>query len=149
MPASRPPRLTPKDFHILETMLKERSGSTDPLLPLLQRKLATAIIVPTQDMPRDVVTLYSRVRYRIDDQPAVTRIVIHDALHEVMGATLPVSSLRGLALLGLTSGTATTICYFGSATETIHVEAIVYQPEAARFAGKAEDCAKEPQDAPR
>lgn len=148
MPENKPPRLTPKDFHILETMLKERSGSNDPLLPLLQHKLATAIVVPTHEMPPDVVTLYSRVRYRIDDQPAVTRIVIHDALHEVMGATLPVSSLRGLALLGLTGGTATTVRYFGSATETIHIEAVVYQPEAARFAGKAMGRAEEPQDLP-
>jgi len=152
-------RITPKDLHILQTMFNERKGSNDPLLPLLQHKLETAIVLPSHEIPPEVVTLYSRVRYRIDAQPAVTRIVIHDALHEtplgdygqyideIMGATVPVSSLRGLALLGLTSGTTTTIRYFGTAMETIHVEAIVYQPEAARFTGNAENRAKVPHDA--
>jgi len=140
-------RITPKDLHILQTMFNERKGSNDPLLPLLQHKLETAIVLPSHEIPPEVVTLYSRVRYRIDAQPAVTRIVIHDALHEIMGATVPVSSLRGLALLGLTSGTTTTIRYFGTAKETIHVEAIVYQPEAARFTGNAENRAKVPHDA--
>jgi len=140
-------RITPKDLHILQTMFNERKGSNDPLLPLLQHKLETAIVLPSHEIPPEVVTLYSRVRYRIDAQPAVTRIVIHDALHEIMGATVPVSSLRGLALLGLTSGTTTTIRYFGTAMETIHVEAIVYQPEAARFTGNRENRAKVPHDA--
>src|SRR3546814_4404355 len=56
-------RLTTKDFNILQAMLEERRERDDPLVPLLREKLATAIVLPPQAVPADVVTLYSRVRY--------------------------------------------------------------------------------------
>src|SRR3546814_2088554 len=71
-------RLTTKDFNILQAMLEERRERDDPLVPLLREKLATAIVLPPQAVPADVVTLYSRVRYSIGGSPATTRIVIHD-----------------------------------------------------------------------
>src|SRR5690606_38376352 len=107
-------------------------SSDDPLVPLLQDKLAVAAIVAEHAMPPDVVTLYSRVRYRIDSLPPATRILIHDPAHEVIGATLAVASPRGLALLGLAPGQAATLAGPDGAVETICVDAVLYQPEAAR-----------------
>lgn len=109
-----------------------RSSNEDPLVPLLREKLAAAAIVPEHAMPPDVVTLYSRVRYRIDALPPATRILIHDSAHEVIGATLAVASPRGLALLGLASNQTATLAGSDGAVETICVEAVLYQPEAAR-----------------
>jgi hypothetical protein len=46
-------------------MLAERSERDDPLVPLLREKLATAKLLLPHEVPHDVVTLYSRVRYRV------------------------------------------------------------------------------------
>jgi regulator of nucleoside diphosphate kinase len=125
-------RLITPDFHILQELLAERSGGNDPLGPLLQGKLSRAQILPAHDIPSDVVTLYSRIRYRVGTQAPVTRIVIPDAAHEVLGATLPVTHPRGLALLGIAEGTRLTFCDTAGECEEITVEKVVYQPQAAR-----------------
>lgn len=125
-------RLITPDFHILQELLAERSGGNDPLGPLLQSKLSRAQVLPPHDIPSDVVTLYSRTRYRVGTQAPVTRIVIPDAAHEVLGATLPVTHPRGLALLGMAEGTRLTFSDTAGESEVILVEKIVYQPQAAR-----------------
>ena len=58
-------RLTPKDQYILHALLAQR-GNNDSLTLLLREKLAAATVVQEHAMPPDVVTLYSRVRYRVD-----------------------------------------------------------------------------------
>ena len=126
-------RLTPKDQHLLHALLAQR-GKDDSFTLLLREKLAAATIVPEHAMPPDVVTLYSRVRYRIGELPPTTRILIHDPAHAIVGATLSVSSPRGLALLGLAAGATTTFTNPDSVAESISVEEILYQPEAASAA---------------
>lgn len=123
--------LTTKDFSILETMLERCLGQADPLRPILQAKLSATTVVLRDDVPADVVTLNSRVRYRIDDHPAETRIVSQSEMPGMVGALLPISHPRGLALLGLAEGQRFTIARDGQ-DETISVLEVVYQPEAAR-----------------
>ncbi|HMA16013.1 MAG: nucleoside-diphosphate kinase [Bacteroidota bacterium] len=126
-------RLTPKDQHLLHALLAQ-GGKDDSFTLQLREKLAAATIVPEHAMPPDVVTLYSRVRYRIGDQPPATRILIHDPAHAIVGATLPVSNPCGLALLGVAAGATTTLAGPDGAVESISVEEILYQPEAASAA---------------
>lgn len=126
-------RLTPKDRHILHVLLAQ-CGNDDTFTLLLREKLAAATVVQEHAMPPDVVTLYSRVRYRIDGLPPATRILIHDPAHEIIGATLPVSSPRGLALLGVAAGATTSLAAPDGGVESISVEAVLYQPEAASAA---------------
>lgn len=123
-------RLTPKDQHLLHALLAQR-GTDDAFTLMLREKLAAATIVPEHAVPRDVVTLYSRVRYRVDDLPPTTRILIHDPAHEIVGATLLITNPRGLALLGLAAGATTVVARPEGGVETITVEEILYQPEAA------------------
>src|SRR3546814_11260656 len=59
-------------------------------------------------------------------------IVVHDDAHGVVGATLPVATPRGLALLGLAKHARATLRGRHGLAETIHVEDIVYQPQASR-----------------
>lgn len=123
--------LTTKDFTILEVMLDRRLGSDTALVPLIRRKLDNAVVVFRDDIPADVVTLNSRVSYRIDDQEPETRIVSHDELRGLVGFTLPITHPRGLALLGLTVGGSMTIPAAGGGAETLSVEKVLFQPEAA------------------
>lgn len=130
--------LTTKDFTILEVMLDRRLGSDSALVPLIRRKLDNAVVVFRDDVPADIVTLNSRVSYRVGDQEPETRIVSHDELRGLVGFTLPITHQRGLALLGLASGGSITIPT-ADGTETLHVEKVLFQPEAA---GRALDSSR-------
>lgn len=123
--------LTTKDFTILEVMLDRCHGLDDPLRPILQAKLSASQVVFRDDIPADVVTLSSRVRYRIDDGPAETRIISHDEMRGLVGSVLSITNPRGLALLGLAEGQSFTVGEGGDRV-TMHVVEVVYQPEAAR-----------------
>lgn len=130
--------LVTKDFQILETMLAERSAHGDPLVPLLRQKLSGALVLPPHEIPPGVVTLYSRVRYSIDQQPATTRILVLDPAHEIVGATLRITHPAGLALLGLTEGAVLAVPDAAGVPQRLVVEKILYQPEAAGRAAAPE-----------
>jgi regulator of nucleoside diphosphate kinase len=123
--------LTTKDYSILEMML-ERQPADTALAMLLRHKIDTAQIVFGQDINPAIVTLGSRTTYRVDDQPAQTRVVTHDHMRGLVGLLLPITNLRGLALLGLAEGESITIISNDDNEEMITVQAVVYQPEASR-----------------
>ncbi len=123
--------LTAKDFSILEIMLERCLGQADPLRPILQDKLSAATVLFQDDIPAGIVTLNSRVRYRVDEHSAETRIVSQGDMRGMVGALLPITQPRGLALLGMAEGQHYTLARNGR-SETISVLEVVYQPEAAR-----------------
>lgn len=85
-----------------------------------------------EDIPANVVTLSSRVAYRVNDGTAETRIVAHDHMRGLVGMLLPITNPRGLALLGLAEGQSISIPTSDGRLETLTVHEVVYQPEAAR-----------------
>ena len=58
--------LTTKDLTILEVMLARCLGREDPMAPLLRRKIDSATVVFSDDVPPDVATLNSRVNFSVD-----------------------------------------------------------------------------------
>lgn len=124
--------LTAKDFTIIEVMLERCPGPDEPRRALLARKVAAASVVFQGDVPPDVATLNSRVSFRVDDRPAATRIISHDRMNAPVGLFLPVTTLRGLALLGLSEGQPLRFDGPGGAVETVLLQSVDYQPEAAR-----------------
>lgn len=124
--------LTTKDFTILEVMRDRRAGSDDPLSPILARKIATAIVMFREDIPADVATLSSRVTFSVDGRDADTRVISHDKMAASVGMFLPITTARGLALLGLREGQAFQLATRDGDTEEILLETVHYQPEAAR-----------------
>jgi len=125
-------QLTTKDYTILEVMLERHAGRDETLAGLLRRKLAHALVTFRDDIPADVVTLSSRVTYRVDGGPAETRIVAHDDMRGLVGMLLPITHPRGLALLGLAEGQSISLRKEDGSRETLTVQEVVYQPEAAR-----------------
>lgn len=125
-------RLTTKDYTLLEVMLDQQLERDDPITPILRRKLSAAVVTFREDIPANVVTLGSRVTYRVNDTPSETRIVTHDEMRSLVGSVLSITNPRGLALLGLAEGEQMTFHRADGTEETVSVETVVYQPEASR-----------------
>lgn len=132
MPNTEACRLTIKDYTILEVMLEQPAGRDDTIKAILRRKVSSATVMFRDDIPSNVVTLSSRVAYRVDGGPAETRIVAYGEMRGLIGMLLPITSPRGLALLGLGEGQSMSIPTRDGSIETLTVEKVVYQPEVAR-----------------
>lgn len=126
--------VTTKDFTILESMIRRAPPYNEGLLRLLRRKLATATVVLPEDVAPQVATLNSRVEYRIDGGRTECCVLVHGEDSTSHGLTLPISTLRGLALLGLAAGDSVSIERPDGRIETVFLENVAYQPEDARRA---------------
>jgi regulator of nucleoside diphosphate kinase len=129
--------LTTKDLTILEVMLDRRRDRDDSLVPVLKRKINSAVIMFRDDVPENVATLSSRVAFSIDGKAIDTRIISHEAMTSPTGMFLPITSLRGLALLGLVEGQEFRLGSRDAGEERIRLDKVHYQPEAAKRAGQA------------
>ena len=129
--------LTTKDLTILEVMLDRCLGRGDRLVPLLRRKIDSACVMFRDDVPENVATLSSRVAFSVDGKPTDTRIISHEKMTSPTGMYMPITSLRGLALLGLAEGQAFRFENRDGMEERVLLEKVLYQPEAARKARDA------------
>lgn len=125
-------RLTSKDFSVLEVMLERRIASGDAILPLLRCKVANADVVLVDSIEANVATLNSRVVFRVNGGPAETRTLVQNEVRGMVGAGLPITTMRGLVMLGLSEGQSALVERSTGETELILLEKVLYQPEAAR-----------------
>lgn len=135
MSHNRPITLTTADRLIVEGMLNCEDGHTGPRAFALRRKLEGATIVSPEEIPVDVATLSSRVKFRVDDGDAEERTLVASHAEELLGLTLLAWTSRGLALLGMSAGQQARILRLDGTPETITLEAVLYQPEAQRTNG--------------
>ena len=126
--------LTEKDFAILEAMLARRQALGDPLAPLIEHKLGEAVVVRGEAIDADIATLNSRVAFRVDALPVEERILVRHEGRGAVGRGLPIDTRRGLAILGMAVGRTTLVRRRDGGQETLSLEKILYQPEAARRA---------------
>ncbi len=124
--------LTTKDFTILEAMRDRCLGRDDPLAPILKRKLESATVMFRDDVPADVATLSSRVSYSVNGRDPDTRVLSHDAKASAVGMFLPITNLRGLALLGLAEGQVFDLTDEEGGDVRVLLQMVHYQPEAAK-----------------
>ena len=130
-------RLTTKDFAILETLLERKRALGDPLAAVLEKKLANASVVLIGSVDPDVVTINSRVTFRVDGKAAETRTVIQNEARGVVGGSLSMTTPWGLSLLGMTEGETNLVERAEGETEQIRVVKVLFQPEAALRASVA------------
>lgn len=128
--------LTTKDFTILETMRDRCLGRDDPFVSILKRKIESAMVVFRDDLPGNFASLNSRVTFSVDGRDPDTRVISRDRTASPVGMSLPITTLRGLALLGLSEGQEIVVTNIEGVEERILLEKVHYQPEAAR---RAED----------
>ncbi|MBL0935201.1 MAG: nucleoside-diphosphate kinase [Rhizobiaceae bacterium] len=128
---NQPCILTTKDFTIVEVMRDRCLDRNNPLASILTRKIASAIVMFRDDIPDDVATMSSRVTFSVDGRDPDTRIISHDPMASTTGMFLPVTTLRGLALLGLAEGDDFVFTNSEGVAERVVLERVQYQPEAA------------------
>ncbi len=132
-------RLTLKDYTALETLLMRCDARSDPIAPAIHDKLSTAEILFDDDISPSLVTMNSRVAFRVDGGPLDSRILVADEASHLAGITLPVSTQRGLAMLGQMAGESVHVRRQDGRAETLRIEDIAYQPEAAARKASAID----------
>lgn len=122
--------LTARDFAVVERLLHQRGKHSEGLLALLHSKLEGSLVVRDSDLPSTVARLDSRVAFRIDGGVSETRIIVRNP--SVVGLCLPVTSLTGLALLGLEEGQDCSFRHSPLGTPAVvSLEKVVYQPALA------------------
>jgi regulator of nucleoside diphosphate kinase len=124
--------LTTKDFTILEVMRDRCHGRDDPLAPILKEKIESATVMFRDDIPVNVATLSSRVTFSVNGRDPDTRVISHDKMSSPIGMFLPITTARGLALLGLSEGQTFVTINGDGEEERILLHQVLYQPEAAR-----------------
>ena len=124
-------QLTMKDCVVLEVILERSRDRHDPAIPIIRQKLAGAEVFFRDEIDARVVTLNSRVVFRVNDGPPKTRVIVQRDEELFPGAILPITSLRGIALLGMREGQSVTVRQPCESVETICVDRVEYQPEAA------------------
>lgn len=124
--------LTTKDFTILEVMRDRCRGRDDLLAPILKQKIESAQVVFREDVPANVATMSSRVTFSVDGRDPDTRVISHDRMTSPVGLFLPITTARGLSLLGLAEGQEFVLTNSEGVEERVLLEKVHYQPEAAR-----------------
>lgn len=126
---SNVPILTPRDFAILETLLAEHVEINDRLATAIRRKQEQCKVHYDGNLPKDVVTLGSRLSFKIDDHPQVERRLV-EPQHYVPGqGCQSIATMRGIAMLGLSVGARVGVD-LGSRVETLEILDLLYQPQS-------------------
>jgi len=101
--------LTTRDFSILERIAESGAHRDEAYRRLLRRKLSAANVVFPDDIGPETATIGSRVEFSVDGRFTDNRILIHGDGDGFSGLALAITTLRGLALLGMSEGDATEI----------------------------------------
>lgn len=124
--------LTAKDLNALEVMLERRGADNGPLSRLLRRKLSAAAFVYPDDIDPQTITINSRIEFQVDGGSPQTRILVYGGEDAFPGMALPITTMHGLALLGLTAPDTIHCERPDGSMEELALSRVLYQPESAR-----------------
>jgi regulator of nucleoside diphosphate kinase len=119
------------DADRLEPLLEAMSASAFPGKDDLERELARAEMRAPENMPPDVVTMNSTVRFRVSssNEAFSLRLVYPQAVHEE--GTVSIFAPVGSALIGLRQGDEIKWPTPSGGVMNVTIEEIIYQPERA------------------
>lgn len=118
-------QLTAKDHAFLEYLL--HAAKDDPLYhQLLERKLEMAVIVPAESLDPDTATIGSTIVFKVGGGSSEERVLTrHEHMAGITAAVpLPVTTARGLALLGLRAGDLFALRTRGGVVEPLQLESV-------------------------
>ena len=107
----------------------ENDEKPDKSVKKLESELNRAIVVDSEKIPGDVITLNSKVLLRLNDEDVEVSLVYPEE-SDLGDMKLSIFSPIGTAILGYREGN-TVEWEVPSGTSEIHIKKIVYQPEAA------------------
>lgn len=123
--------ITARDHAVLDILLAHASATGDAIAPILNQKLARADIVADSAIAGNLVTINSRVRFRIDGDAAEIRTLVRGAATGPVGMMISVGVPRGLAMLGMAEGETAAVARIDGGVEQLVVERILFQPQSA------------------
>jgi regulator of nucleoside diphosphate kinase len=122
--------LTQKDFERLENILPTVPESDNILK--LEEELARAVVVPSDQIPADVVTMNSRVRFFDEsDGREMTVTLVYPSQADASAGKVSVLAPVGSALLGLSVGQSIEWPLPDGRKKILSIKEVLYQPEAA------------------
>lgn len=129
---STPPPITVSslDLERIERLLDNDATSRLPGIESLQAELDRASVVEPKEIPPDIVTMNSVVRFRDDDSGKEYELTLVYPDGAGKSGTISVLAPIGSALLGLTVGQSIAWVVPGGRTITLRVLELVRQPEA-------------------
>lgn len=129
--------LSMKDFTILEALL-EQEVHDQAFFRLLREKLGNTTIVFHDEIDRPVATIGSRVDFVIDGRIYDSRILVAENGPRSSRLTLPITTMRGLALLGLAAGDTIIVEWSERESESLQVSNVYPQLNAPKVASTVE-----------
>jgi regulator of nucleoside diphosphate kinase len=129
--------ITERDYERLRRLIESsklfRQRDAEHLGPL-EQELSRATVVSAGDVPRDVVTMNSRVRVKdLNDGREVTYQIVFPGHADVAKNRISVLAPIGTGLLGYKAGT-TVEWQVPSGLRRLRILAVEYQPESAAAA---------------
>ena len=124
--------ITERDAGRLEALLAKMPAGSFPGKAALEGELDRADIVDPEGIPPTVVTMNSRIRFRVtssNEEFALALVYPKDV--DESGGTISVLAPVGSALLGLSQGDEIEWPKPGGGTLKVRIEEILYQPERA------------------
>jgi regulator of nucleoside diphosphate kinase len=124
--------ISERDAGRLEALLARLPAEAFPGKAALEGELDRADIVDPKEIPPTVVTMNSKIRFRVTtsaEEFCLTLVYPKDV--DDSGGTVSVLAPVGSALLGLSQGDAIEWPKPGGGTLKVRIEEILYQPERA------------------
>jgi regulator of nucleoside diphosphate kinase len=110
----------------------ESMGAADDALELLAAALRSAVVVPPDRMPADVVTMQTRLVLKdVESGRRRAVVLVYPEEERAHDGHVSVLSPMGVALLGLSVGALVRWTLPSGRTAFLTVESVQYQPEAA------------------
>lgn len=126
---ARPPIvLSSIDLHRLENLLDGLAPGAFPGRDELETELARGELTEPADMPADIVSMNSTVRFLADGH-RYTKTLVYPASLKDSDEQISVMAPVGSALLGMREGDSIDWPRPGGGTMQVKVEEIVFQPE--------------------
>lgn len=120
------------DADRLDTLLDSVSDGAFAGKAELEAELARAEIVDPQEIPANVVSMNSTVRFRVESsQEEFSLTLVYPKDMDASGKTISILAPVGSALLGLSQGDQIEWPKPGGGLLRVRIEEIVYQPEQA------------------
>jgi regulator of nucleoside diphosphate kinase len=130
--STRRPQITlsEQDAERLERLLESLPDSAFPGKAQLEAELSRADILDPHQMPPNVVTMNSRVRFKVQSSAEeFTLTLVYPKDVDGSGGTISILAPVGSALLGLAEGDEIEWPKPGGGTLRVRIEEILYQPE--------------------
>ncbi|WP_019626754.1 nucleoside diphosphate kinase regulator [Thioalkalivibrio sp. ALJT] len=120
------------DVERLDKLLESMPADAFPGKADLEAELERAEVVESKSIPPTVVTMNSRVRFRVIESDEVFEMtLVYPRDMDESGGTLSILAPVGSALLGLSEGNEIEWPRPGGGRMHVRIDAVLYQPERA------------------